>query len=87
MAKRRSSGFMNFVGSLAFHFCLALPAAFTQPGDHLLAEPCTLINLKLTHLWEHAEEEEAEPDDVERLEDGDDEELVPGKIMINLDYD
>ena len=20
--------------------CLALPAAFTQPGDHLLAEPC-----------------------------------------------
>ena len=28
---------------LAFHFCLALPAAFTQPGAHLLAEPCKSI--------------------------------------------
>ena len=26
----------------AYHFCLALPAAFTQPGDHLLAELCSL---------------------------------------------
>ena len=25
---------------VAYHFCLALPAAITQPGDHLLAEPC-----------------------------------------------
>ena len=32
---------MNFISALAYHFCLALPAASTQPGDHLLAEPCT----------------------------------------------
>ena len=29
----------------AYHFCLSLPAAFTQPGTHLLAEPCTVIRL------------------------------------------
>ena len=33
---------MNFVTALAYHFCLALPAALTQPGDHLLAKPCSL---------------------------------------------
>ena len=33
---------MNFLLAVAYHICLALPAAFTtQPGDHLLAEPCT----------------------------------------------
>ena len=32
---------VNFVPAFAYHFCLALPAAFTQPGNHLLAEPCT----------------------------------------------
>ena len=26
--------------ALAYHFCLALYAAITQPGDHLLAQPC-----------------------------------------------
>ena len=40
LAKRRSQGLVNFVIALAYHFCLALSAAFTQPGDHLLAEPC-----------------------------------------------
>ena len=39
-AKRRSPGLVNFVIALAYHFCLALPAVFPQPGDHLLAEPC-----------------------------------------------
>ena len=36
--------FGDFAPALAHHFCLALPAAFTQPepGDHLLAEYCTL---------------------------------------------
>ena len=34
-AKRRSPGLVNFVTALAFHSCLALPAACTQPGDHL----------------------------------------------------
>ena len=36
-AKRRAPGLVNFV--TAYHFCLNLPAAFTQPGNHLLAEP------------------------------------------------
>ena len=39
-AKRQSTGLVNFVTALAYHFYLALPASFTQPGDHLLAEPC-----------------------------------------------
>ena len=34
---------LNVFTAVAYHFCLALPAAFTQPGDRLLAEPCTLI--------------------------------------------
>ena len=29
---------VKFVPAVAYHFCLSLPAAFTQPGDHLLAE-------------------------------------------------
>ena len=32
-------GLVNFITALAYHFCLALPAVFTQPGGHLLAEP------------------------------------------------
>ena len=39
LAKRWSPSLVSF--AVAHHFCLALPAAFTQPGDHLLAEPCT----------------------------------------------
>ena len=34
-AKRRSPGLVNFVPTVVNHFCLALPAAFTQPGVHL----------------------------------------------------
>ena len=37
LAKRRSPGLVNFVTALAYHFYLALPAAFTLPGDHILA--------------------------------------------------
>ena len=33
---------VNFVPAVAYHFCLALHAEFTQPGDHLLSEPCTM---------------------------------------------
>ena len=40
-AKRQVPGLVNFVPALAYHSCLAMPAAFTQPGNHLLAEPCT----------------------------------------------
>ena len=36
--KRRSPGLVNCVPALAYYFCQGLPAAFTQPGDHLLAE-------------------------------------------------
>ena len=32
---------VNSVAAVAYYFCLALPAAFTQPGAHLIAEPCT----------------------------------------------
>ena len=39
-AKRWSLGLVNFVIALAYHFCLALPVAFTQPGDHLAAVLC-----------------------------------------------
>ena len=31
---------MNFVPAVAHHFCLALSAGFTQPGDRLLADFC-----------------------------------------------
>ena len=41
---------MNFVAAVVYHFCLALPAAFTQPGTRLLAEPCTLLLLWRTFL-------------------------------------
>ena len=40
--KRRALGLVNFVPALAYHFCLNLPAAFTQPGARHLVEPCTL---------------------------------------------
>ena len=50
---------VNFVTALAYHFCLALPTAFTQPGAHLSAEPCTCApdmdegcNFKLIQLFE-----------------------------------
>ena len=39
-AKRWSPGLVNFVTALAYHFCLALPAAFTQPGARLFADLC-----------------------------------------------
>ena len=41
--KRWVPGLVNFVPAVACHFCLALPAEFTQPGDHLVAEPCNAI--------------------------------------------
>ena len=49
---------VNFVPAVAYHFCLPLPAAVTQPGDHLLTEPCTyscswiflLIRICILHL-------------------------------------
>ena len=43
-AKRRSPGLVNFVNALAYHSCLALSAAFTQPGVHLLEITCNRIS-------------------------------------------
>ena len=40
-AKVDATGLVNFVAAVAYHFCQALPAAFTQPGLSLLAQPCT----------------------------------------------
>ena len=45
--------FGEFVPALAYHFCLNLPASFTQPGARLLVEPCivkksNLYTIKLT---------------------------------------
>ena len=39
-------GLVNLIPALAYHFCLALPAEFTQPGVHLLAHPCSCL-----HYW------------------------------------
>ena len=39
--KRQSPGLVNYVTALAYLFCMALPGAVTQPGDHLVAELCT----------------------------------------------
>ena len=47
--KKRAPGLVNFVSALAYHFCMALPAAFMQPGDHLLAEPCRCLNFNCEH--------------------------------------
>ena len=45
LANWRAQGSVNFVPAVAYHFCLNLPAAFTQPRAHLLAEPCMARNL------------------------------------------
>ena len=42
-------GLVNFVTAVAYHFCLNLPRAFSQPGKHSFGDPCTkcLPNLGL----------------------------------------
>ena len=38
---------MTFITALAYHYCLAFPEAFTQPGDHLLISlMCITIRLE-----------------------------------------
>ena len=39
---------MNFVLAVANHFCLSLPAAFTQPGQSLSPEPVALYANQLS---------------------------------------
>ena len=43
LAEKWVPGLVNFVLAVAYHLCLALPGAFTQPGDHLLSDPCTHV--------------------------------------------
>ena len=43
-AKRLRPGLVNFVCAVACHSCLSLPAAFTQPGQSILADPCKANN-------------------------------------------
>ena len=40
-AKGLRPGLVYFVPAVAYHFCLSLPAAFSQPGNGTLAHPCT----------------------------------------------
>ena len=39
-SKRPFPGLVNFVPAIAYHFCLNLPGAFSQPGHGLLEVPC-----------------------------------------------
>ena len=41
-ANPRTPGLVNFVYAVAYHFCLNLPRAFSQPGARGLADPCRL---------------------------------------------
>ena len=38
-------GLVNFVTAVAYHFCLNLPRAFSQPGKHSFGDPCTHFSL------------------------------------------
>ena len=54
-AKRRSPGLVNIAAAVAYHFCLALPAAFTQPGGRLKPSPVrpSLVGIgNITYLHE-----------------------------------
>ena len=58
-AKRQSTGLVNFVAAVAYHICLALPVAFTQPGGPtFLPEPEEAVSRQFhnllwarTHQW------------------------------------
>ena len=47
---RRAPGLVNFVAAVAYYFCLALPAAFMQPGTHLLAKLVEIESASGRHL-------------------------------------
>ena len=49
--KRLRPGLVSFVSAVAYHCCLSLPAAFTQPGRSLLADPCILSLQPLCILY------------------------------------
>ena len=41
--RRLRPGLVNFVPAVAYHFCLNLPEKLSQPGNGILAQPCTRI--------------------------------------------
>ena len=41
---------VNVFPAVAYHFCLALPAAFTQPGAHFLPKPCMLTAFDIDEI-------------------------------------
>ena len=45
LAKFGAPGLVNFITAVAYHFCLSLPAAFTQPGALTLADLCTGLEI------------------------------------------
>ena len=49
LAKKRFPGCENFVLAVAYHFCLALPEKFSQPGNHSFAGPCTVRGASLCY--------------------------------------
>ena len=40
LARMQALGLVKFAPAVAYHFGLAFPAAYLQPGARLLAEPC-----------------------------------------------
>ena len=50
---KRAPGWVNFVPAVAYHFCLNLPAPFSQPGARLILEPCT-VNNNFERAWQLA---------------------------------
>ena len=42
-------GLVRFVPTVAYHFCLALPAAFTQPGSRLLSERSSICSVDASY--------------------------------------
>ena len=41
---------VSFVSAVAYHFCLAMPEVFTQPGQSLLLGPCNACNVDIAGL-------------------------------------
>ena len=41
--KRSFPGLVNFVPAAAYHYCLNLPEAFSQPGNGLLEVPYKMV--------------------------------------------
>ena len=46
-------GLVNYVPAVAYHFCLNLLVAFSQPGNGLIVEPCTVSHNKLPQGFCH----------------------------------